>query len=180
LNKENMPKPQGHGIPPRSVLLLALVILVYAVLFLIVPGKTSEALKSSGSILLKIVGPLSLAFVVMVLLNLFIKPGQIVRYLGKGSGAKSIVFSTAAGIISMGPIYAWYPLLKELREKGAADFPLAVFLCNRAVKPFLLPVMIAYFGWLYVAILTILTIVESIVVGYCVDTATKRNDRSSF
>jgi hypothetical protein len=49
----------------------------------------------------------------------------------------------------MGPIYAWYPLLKELREKGAANSLIAIFLGNRAVKPFLLPIMISYFGWVY-------------------------------
>jgi len=41
--------------------------------------------------------------------------------------------------------------LKELRKKGAADSLIAVFLGNRAVKPFLLPIMISYFGWVYVS-----------------------------
>lgn len=66
----------------------------------------------------------------------------------------------------MGPIYAWYPLLKELREKGAGLFPIAVFLYCRAVKPFLLPIMISYFGWQYVIILTVLTVLGSIAIGY--------------
>jgi len=52
-------------------------------------------------------------------------------------------------VISMGPIYAWYPLLKELRGKGATNSFIAVFLGNRAVKPFLLPIMISYFGGMY-------------------------------
>ena len=76
--------------------------------------------------------------------------------------------SAVAGIISTGPIYAWYPLLKDLREKGAGESSIAKFLYNRAVKPFLLPVMIGYFGWLYVVILTILTVLASVVVGFFV------------
>ena len=76
--------------------------------------------------------------------------------------------SVAAGIISTGPIYAWYPLLKDLREKGAGDSSIAIFLYNRAVKPFLLPVMVTYFGWLYVVTLIILTILASVVVGFSV------------
>ena len=73
-----------------------------------------------------------------------------------------------SGIISMGPIYAWYPLLKELRGKGATNSLIAVFLGNRAVKPFLLPVMISYFGWVYVLLLTFFTITGSVAAGYLV------------
>ena len=48
----------------------------------------------------------------------------------------------AAGIISTGPIYAWYPLLKDFKEKRAGGSVIAI-LYNRAVKPFLLLVMIS-------------------------------------
>jgi len=34
------------------------------------------------------------------------------------------------------------------------------------VKPFLLPVMIGYFGWQYVLVLTFLMILGSILLGY--------------
>jgi len=73
----------------------------------------------------------------------------------------------------MGPIYAWYPMLKVLREKGAKNSLIAIFLGNRAVKPFLLPMMISYFGWIYVLILTVFTIFGSLVVGYFVDALVK-------
>jgi uncharacterized membrane protein YraQ (UPF0718 family) len=56
-------------------------------------------------------------------------------------------------------------LLKNLREKGAGTGPIAIFLYSRAVKPFLLPVMIAYFSWVYVVILTVLTVFASIAIG---------------
>jgi len=65
-------------------------------------------------------------------------------------------------------IYAWYPLLKDLKEKGAGESSIAIFLYNRAVKPFLLPVMVTYFGWLYVVTLITLTVLASVVVGFSV------------
>jgi len=120
--------------------------------------------------------PLCLVFVLMILLNLFLKPAQIARFLGKGAGTKSILLSAAAGIISTGPIYAWYPLLRDLKGKGAGNSPIAIFLYNRAVKPFLLPVMIAYFGWVYVVILTILTVLGSIAIGYSLSALTKKEE----
>ena len=112
--------------------------------------------------------PLSLVFVIMLLINLFLKPARIAKFLGKGSGVKGIALSAAAGIISTGPIYVWYPLLRDLKEKGAGESSIAIFLYNRAVKPFLLPVMVSYFGWLYVVTLIILTILASVVVGFSV------------
>jgi len=142
------------------------VLVFYGILCAIDPNKALMALKTSGNILLYIALPLALVFVIMLMLNLFVNPAQIARLFGKGVRIRGIALSVVAGIISMGPIYAWYPLLKNLREKGAGTGPIAIFLYSRAVKPFLLPVMIAYFGWAYVGILTVLTIFASIAIGY--------------
>ena len=166
---------RGTSQSPRYMLIFPLLVLViYGVLFVLTPEQAMVALKSSGKVCLNILPSLALVFVVMLALNLFVKPAQIVHLLGGGANIKGILLSVAAGIISMGPIYVWYPLLKELREKGAGNMPIAVFLYNRAVKPFLLPVMIAYFGWLYVVILTVLTFLASVVNGYLVAMLTKR------
>ena len=166
---------RGTSQPSRYMLLFPLIVLViYGVLFVLTPERALVALESSGKVCLNIILPLALVFVVMLILNLFVKPAQIVHLLGSGANIKGILLSVAAGIISVGPIYVWYPLLKELREKGAGNAPIAVFMYNRAVKPFLLPVMIAYFGWVYVGILTVLTVLTSVVNGYLVAVFTKR------
>jgi uncharacterized membrane protein YraQ (UPF0718 family) len=166
---------RGVSQSPKYMLIFPLLVLViYGVLFLLIPEQAMVALKNSGKVCLNILLPLALVFVVMLALNLFVKPAQIVHLLGSGANIKGILLSVAAGIISMGPIYIWYPLLKDLREKGAGNMPIAVFLYNRAVKPFLLPVMIVYFGWLYVGILTVLTVLASVVSGYFVAMLAKR------
>ena len=138
---------------------------IYAVLFFITPDATLLALAGSGKILLNMVTPLVLIFVVMLLINLFVKPARVAKFLGTDSGIRETILAAVAGIISTGPIYAWYPLLKDLKEKGAGNYTISVFLYNRAVKPFLLPVMIEYFGWLYVMALIVLTFSASILVG---------------
>jgi len=166
---------RGVSQSPKYMLIFPLLVLViYGILFLLIPEQAMVALKNSGKVFLNILLPLALVFVVMLALNLFVKPAQIVHLLGSGANIKGILLSVAAGIISMGPIYIWYPLLKDLREKGAGDMPIAVFLYNRAVKPFLLPAMIVYFGWLYVGILTVLTVLASVVNGYFVAMLAKR------
>jgi len=160
---------RGTSLPSKYMLIFPLLVLViYGLLFMFTPEQVLMALKNSGKVCLNILLPLALVFLVMLALNLFVKPAQIVHLLGSGANIKGVLLSVAAGIISMGPIYVWYPLLKELREKGAGNMPIAVFLYNRAIKPFLLPVMIAYFGWIYVGILAVLTVLASVVNGYLV------------
>ena len=148
----------------RALFPLATLVL-YGVVAALTPAKALLALKGSMNLLLQMLIPLLLIFVFMVVINLFLKPARVTKFLGKGSGIKAMLLSATAGIISAGPIYAWYPLLKDLREKGAGNSLIAIFLYNRSVKPFLLPVMIAYFGWIYVAILAIMTVFASFAVG---------------
>jgi uncharacterized membrane protein YraQ (UPF0718 family) len=166
LNMEGTNKNQCRR-PLRTVFLFpAFVMAIYGMAFAIAPDRALQALTKSGNVFLTIAQPLAVVFVVMLVLNVFVKPVRISRFVGKGAGIKGMMLSVVAGIISMGPIYAWYPLLKKLREEGAGNAPIAIFLYNRAVKPFLLPVMIAYFGWAYVVILTLFTILASMAVGY--------------
>ena len=154
-----------HGFN-RMFLFPIVILVIYAILFFISPDKAGQAIRSSGNVFLGMLVPLVLVFFIMLLINLFLKPAAVAKFLGKGSGIKGIALSAVAGIISTGPIYAWYPLLKDLKDKGAGESSIAIFLYNRAVKPFLLPVMIGYFGWIYVTVLIVLTILASVVVGF--------------
>ena len=166
VNKENVKEPKDKKALARMFIFPVCVLACYGIVCAIEPHKALIAMKTSGNLLLYIALPLVLVFLIMLALNLFVKPAQIVGLFGKGLRIKGIVFSAVAGIISMGPIYVWYPLLKNLREEGAGTGPITIFLYSRAVKPFLLPVMIAYFGWVYVVILTVLTVFASIAIGY--------------
>ena len=158
-----------------TVLFPVSVLVIYGILFSVFPDRAWLALKGSVAVFLRLLLPLALVFFVMLAFNLLLKPAQIVRFLGKNTGITGIILSMMGGIISAGPIYAWYPLLAEVRKKGAGNIPIAVFLYNRAVKPFLLPVMIAYFGWAYVGTLTFLTMLASIGIGYCLSLLIKKN-----
>lgn len=163
---KNVPPKKKHG--GRMLFFPAFMLVVYGVLFAVTPDKAIEALGRSGKIILNITVPIALVFCLMVVINLYLKPAHIAKYLGKKAGTGGILLSAAAGILSMGPIYAWYPLLKDLKEKGAANLLIAIFLGNRAVKPFLLPIMISYFGWVYVLILTLFTMTGSVAAGFLV------------
>ncbi len=144
---------------------------LYGILFSISPDRTLKAFVTSLHIMLQILFPLSIAFVVLIFLNHFVKSEQISRLLGRRTGLRGIALSCVGGILSMGPIYAWYPLLKGFREKGISDFYLANFLSSRAIKPFLFPVMVFYFGWAFTLILNILMLAESLLIAKIISLA---------
>lgn len=154
----------------RSLFFPLATLVLYGAVAVPAPEKALFALKNSLNVLLQMIIPIFLIFILMVAINRFLNPAtKVAKHLGKGSGVQAMLLSAAAGIVSAGPIYAWYPLLKDLREKGAAHSLIAVFLYNRSVKPFLLPIMIAYFGWLYVVVLTIMTVLASFATGYAIN-----------
>ncbi|MEA2074619.1 MAG: hypothetical protein U9O85_02630 [Euryarchaeota archaeon] len=64
------------------------------------------------------------------------------KYAGEGSGIKGWFLAISAGIISHGPIYIWYPLLKELRDRGMRSGLIAAFMYSRAIKIPLLPYIV--------------------------------------
>ena len=120
-------------------------------------------------LLQKIIPVFILVFIFIFLSNLFLDSKKIAKFIGKSAGIKGWLISIIAGILSVGPIYMWYPLLADLKEKGMKESFIAVFLYNRAVKIPLLPMMIYYFGAAFVVILTFYMILFSIINGLLVD-----------
>lgn len=105
----------------------------------------------------------------MGLMYYFVTPKTVRKYVGEGSGLKGWFLAISTGVLSHGPIYVWYPLLRDLRDQGMKNGLVAAFLYNRAIKLPLLPLMIYYFGALFVAILLIYMIIGSIFQGKIFD-----------
>jgi len=165
---ERAPNSSAKRFPLKPWIFPICVASAYLILWLILPDRTSQALLAVVHILIQVIAPLLLAFFMMFLLNLFVTPSHITRFMGHKAGALGILLSSAAGIISMGPVYAWYPFLASLKEKGASDFNLANFLSNRALKPALIPLMIAYFGWRFSLVFAVFGVLSALTVAMSV------------
>ena len=153
----------------KSIYFLASVLATYLVSVFFDSNIALASLEFSGNLLLKILPVLLLVFVVMFVFNFFVTPELITKNLTKSSGARRWVIAIGGGIISTGPIYLWYPLLRELKKSGVSDGFVAAFLYSRAIKPFLFPVMIFYFGWEYALVLTFVMILMSLGEGVIID-----------
>ncbi len=152
---------------------LFIIIGLYAILLIFFPFKAEMALKETGVMLLKISPILILVIFISAIISRFIDPKKLSKHLSKESGLKAWIVALSAGILSHGPMYAWYPLIEELKKKGLRDSLIGMFFYARAVKIPLLPIMIGYFGLKYTIILNLYIILGSILQGLIIDKVEK-------
>jgi uncharacterized membrane protein YraQ (UPF0718 family) len=145
-----------------------LAVIAYVILGIYDFDLLRNALYALAGLIARIAPILLLVFGMMFFTNLFFQGNRIVRFLGEEPGCQGWVVAVAGGIVSAGPIYMWYPLLSDLKEKGMKDSLIAAFLYNRAVKIPLLPMMVYYFGWHFALVLSIYMVLFSVVNGILV------------
>lgn len=156
---------------------LFLIIVVFA--YFIVALIDIELYKKSIAVFLNlfwtILPILGLVFGLIFISNLVMESKFIIKYLGQGAGAKGWLIAITGGILSHGPIYMWYPLLADLKEKGVKISYITAFLYNRAVKIPLIPLMIFYFSLPFVVVLSSYMIIFSIINGVAVEKIINHN-----
>jgi len=146
-------------------LFLLLVLAAYGVIAVIEAEMASQALSFFGKVMRKVLPALVIVFLLLLAADLLFEPKWIKRNLGREAGIKGWLIAAVGGVLATGPVYAWYALLHELREKGMRASLAAVFLYSRAVKLPLLPLMIHYFGAAYTLVLCLYLLAFSIVAG---------------
>jgi uncharacterized membrane protein YraQ (UPF0718 family) len=150
-------------------LFLVLVLIAYGLLNLVEPESTAQALTLFMRVMQQVSPVLGLVFILLFIANLVLVPKLIKRYLGKEAGIKGWLAAVSGGILSVGPIYAWFTVLSELQEKGMRTALIATFLYSRAVKLPLLPLMIHYFGFTYTLVLCLYLVIFSVINGMLVE-----------
>jgi len=131
--------------------------------------KGTETLHFLLHLLTTILPVFAVVFVIMVLINLFLKTSVLIKYMGKGSGLKGWVIAVVSGILSVGAIYMWFPVLKEMVDKGVKHGLVAVFLYNRGIKLQWIPVLALYFSAKYIIVLTLVMLLASLLQGLIVE-----------
>jgi uncharacterized membrane protein YraQ (UPF0718 family) len=150
---------------------------LYPLAFLIDAELALNGLAFSARLLYRLVPVLLLVFALMFVSNLLVKSEWVRANLGSGSGLRGWAMAVAGGILSVGPIYAWYALLRDLKAKGMRTALIAVFLYNRGIKLPLLPLMIHYFGLAYTLVLAAYMTLFSLFSGILVEKMVSRRTR---
>ena len=160
-----------------GVIFLLVVACLYALTFLIDTELALNALAFSTNLLYQLLPVLLLVFALMLISNLLVKPEWVRANVGKDSGLRGWVVAVVGGILSVGPIYVWYALLRDLKTMGMRTALIAVFLYNRGIKLPLLPLMIHYFGTTYTLVLATYMTLFSLLSGILVEKIVERKPR---
>jgi hypothetical protein len=152
-----------------GLLFLLAVAVLYGILFLLDGQLVEDALGLAGKLLSQLAPVLLLVFLLIFLSNLLIRPVWVRANVGQHSGLKGWGIALVGGMLSVGPVYPWYALLGDLRNKGMRDALVAVFLYSRAIKLPLLPLMIHYFGLAYTLVLVLFLLLFSLLSGIAVE-----------
>ena len=153
----------------RGTKFLGIVLSVYLVLFLISPEKTVASLGKAAEVMAFILPVFLVVIVLTAVINFYLNPKQIANHLGSESGLKGWMIAMLAGVISHGPMYAWYPMIEELKKGGMKNGLIATFFYARALKLPLLPLMIEYFGLAFTAVLSLYVLMASLVQGMLIE-----------
>ena len=146
---------------------MGIAILALLLTMVVFPSTGMEALFTAIGIFQKIIPILALVWLLMTLFSFFLPPKRMKDALNRSRGAW--LLAIAGGVLSTGPIYAWYPMLKELRDNGVRKGFVATFLYNRAIKIPLLPVALSYFGYEFVIILLLVMVLASLAQGLLIE-----------
>lgn len=160
---------------PGGLLFLLIVIALYGFAFITTPDSTLKALGFAKTLGYQLLPILALVLLLLFLSNLLIRPDWVIKHLGKDSGPKGWILAVVGGILSVGPIYAWYALLGDLKAKGMRSGLIATFLYNRGIKLPLLPLMVHYFGLQYTVILATYLTLFSLLSGVLLEWLTDDN-----
>ncbi len=145
------------------------VIFVYLVLFFLDSDKTVASLEKATLVLFQLIPIFFLIILLTAAINYFLNPQHIVKYFGKESGIMSWVYALLGGIISHGPMYAWYPMIQDLKSHGLREGLITTFFYARAIKLPLLPLMIDYFGVTFTAVLSVYILLGAYVQGRLIE-----------
>lgn len=132
------------------------------------PETAIQAATAFAALGLRVLPILLFVFFLLFLVELFIDRKWILRHLGRAAGMRGWALTIACGVLSAGPLFAWYPLLAELRAKGMSSALLAAFLYSRALKLPLLPLMAHYFGLAYTILFAASILAASVLTGWLI------------
>ena len=161
----------------KGNLFLIIVILAYIAMFIVRPDMGVASIKESGYYIKEMLMIMPVIFILTALLDLWLPKEKVIRYLGKESKSKGVVFSFVLGSISAGPVYAAFPMCVMLHKKGASIRNIVIILSSWAVIK--IPMLLneaKFLGLKFMAIRWVLTVIAIIIFSWITAKIVKDKD----
>ena len=152
----------------KSWFMLMGILGLYVLLYLMKPDPIKEAFLYTMNLIISILPVLLLVLIFMFLFNL-VNEDKLKALIMKSPNFLKYMVMAVLGTFSHGPIYAWYPLMKTLHDKGISYGNIASFLYARSIKLNFIPLAAVYFGLEYIIVLSIMIFIFSYFQGILID-----------
>ncbi len=149
----------------KGLKFLLVVVALFILLIIFDFENIAKIIDKFGTMLYKVIPIFILVITLTALINYFLKPKQVMKYFGENSGKKGIFYALLGGVLSHGPMYAWYPMLDDMRKQGLKFGLIANFMYARAIKLPLLPFMVGLFGITFTIIVNIYILIFAVFQG---------------
>ena len=107
---------------------VAIMLLIYVVLWIWWPSLASKSTKAFGLSLKEVMLIMPGISVLMGLFEVWVPRSMVQAHMGKDSGLKGFLIAFAFGTAPTGPLYAAFPVARGLLDKGASIGTVTVFL----------------------------------------------------
>lgn len=173
----NKPNQQKQKKKSKSPYFMTMMLALYGVLYFVDQDKVISGIKYVYEIFKDLLPILLLVYVFMVAMS-FMNEKKLRKTIEKSPSIIKYIMMSVLGTLSHGPIYAWYPFLKDLNEKGISKGNVGSFLYARGIKLTLLPMLISFFDLKFAIILSIVTFAFAILQGILIDMTSKHDTMS--
>jgi uncharacterized membrane protein YraQ (UPF0718 family) len=129
-------------------------------------GLWFQGLANASRALYGAAGLLVLAFAISGLMEVLVPPSAIRKWLGGQSGMRGVMLGGAAGALTPGGPYVYYPICMNLYRNGAGTGTIMAYLAGKGVWDLSrLPLEIGFFGTSFAAIRLAVTALVPLAAG---------------
>ncbi|WP_294703168.1 permease [uncultured Fusobacterium sp.] len=105
-----------------------ILLFINILLLFVTPEIGRKSFKLTYDNLLEMLGVIPPIFILLGLLDVWLKKETMIKYMGKGSGIKGLLLSFMIGATAAGPLYAAFPVAGVLLKKGTSIFNVLIFI----------------------------------------------------
>ncbi|WP_294707611.1 permease [uncultured Fusobacterium sp.] len=105
-----------------------ILLIINLILLFVAPEIGKKSFKITYDNLLEMLGVIPPIFILLGVLDVWLKKETMIKYMGKGSGIKGLLLSFVIGATAAGPLYAAFPVAGILLKKGTSIFNVLIFI----------------------------------------------------
>ncbi|MHB1152496.1 MAG: permease [Eubacteriales bacterium] len=103
-------------------------LIVNLILVIFIPDIGMKALQLTKTNLLEMLGVIPPIFILLGLLDVWVKKETMIKYMGENSGLIGILIAYFLGAVAAGPLYAAFPVAGVLLKKGSKISNVLIFI----------------------------------------------------